>query len=288
MSAAMQYIYHSFPVAAALLYTIAAVQYVRLLNLQASSGRFLPRRYLNWGVWCHLLFFLFTVSGLYLNFPVGVSGRQVVTGFPFTLSLVSFIAVTVFLILDQRFKISVLGAFIAPIAVLFVVWSAFLFHYNRSVSPQPINGGLALVLHIVTAVAANSAFLLAFAVSAALIIHETILKRKTASPLRRILPSIVLLDRLNVFFLTVGFLLMLGSVAVGFFIAANDTTAITADDPRMVTTFATLGIYAVLLVARFRYDWRGRRLAWLSVAGFAMLVGSFVLLNLLGRGFHVF
>ena len=46
-------------------------------------------------------------------------------------------------------------------------------------------------------------------------------------------------------------------------------------DPKEWAALAAWVIYAVLIVARYRAGWGGRRAAWLGIAGFLVVVFTF-------------
>jgi ABC-type transport system involved in cytochrome c biogenesis permease subunit len=53
-----------------------------------------------------------------------------------------------------------------------------------------------------------------------------------------------------------------------------------------VWAFITWVVYASYLHARVTGGWRGRRAAWVALAGFATLLFNFVGINLFGSGLH--
>jgi len=77
-------------------------------------------------------------------------------------------------------------------------------------------------------------------------------------------------------------------VATGFLFAYTRGVSMLGFDPRLLWSTLTLSVYLVLVVANYVYGLRGRRAAWLSVAGFSTVVASFVSVNILGGSFHVF
>jgi cytochrome c-type biogenesis protein CcsB len=57
-------------------------------------------------------------------------------------------------------------------------------------------------------------------------------------------------------------------------------------DPKETWSLITWLIYAVFLHCRFMRGWRGRRAAWISVAGFASVVFTYIGVNFLLSGLH--
>ena len=103
------------------------------------------------------------------------------------------------------------------------------------------------------------------------------------------MPSLDLLDRINYRLITVGFsLLTLGMLTGGLWIFLDPKLKAAVHDPKILWTVSTWVLYAVLLNGRALVGLRGRKAALMSVAGFAMVVVTFVGVNLLGQGFHSF
>jgi len=203
-----------------------------------------------------------------------------------TLFLISCILVATFLIFRKRLQIEKLGAFVAPLAVLFFASSGILFHFEPSNSATAPRGYL-LWLHIATTVLGHVAFVFAFGVSLALILQESLIKRRQLFRLQKKLPALIVLDELNAKCLSLGFLLMLLGVLTGLFFASSQGLGLFTFDRRLFWSFFILGIYAALLFSRNFVGIKGRRAAWCSVAGFCAVIASFLSVFSVGGGFHV-
>ncbi len=92
------------------------------------------------------------------------------------------------------------------------------------------------------------------------------------------MPSLEKLDRVNYLSAAVGFpclalSLLAGKLFLGGLAPADVTWWL---DPTVLVAVAGLLVYTVLFVARGFLGWHGRRIAWLSVVGFVVAVGGFV------------
>jgi len=239
-----------------------------------TSGRsmsLLPRKILLCGLGFHVAAIILQGNGI--------------PSFPFTLSLISCLVVGIYLALEQRLRIESLGLFVAPLALLFAVGSAILFHQTRSGVQSP-EQNILLWLHIAAVVVGHAAFVFAFGVSVALIVQETLIKEKRFTRLQQLLPSLKVLDDLNGRMLQGGFLFMAVGVSLGVLFGFVHKIEFWGFDTRIFWSLLTLIIYALLLTARSINGLRGRRAAWLSVLGFSTVVASFFGLEI-GEGFHV-
>jgi ABC-type uncharacterized transport system permease subunit len=109
---------------------------------------------------------------------------------------------------------------------------------------------------------------LAAALAALYLWQERELKRRSSTVLRFRAPSLVTLESL--FARTVAFslpVLTLG-MAVGFARLRHGSEL----DPLIVLTVLTWALYGAFLLLRYGAGWRGRRAAYATLAGFALVV----------------
>jgi ABC-type uncharacterized transport system permease subunit len=285
---------HLFPIIAVLSYCVATWAYIRgLIDAEQSISTYkLGRSSLVVGFTCHVLFILFEFLGL--NSGVQLENdifelQNIISklNFPFSLSLLSMMLIGLFLFLENRMRISVLGGFLAPLGVLFMVFSGVLFHINRETNIVSGHGVL-LWFHVGCAVLANVFLVFAFVVSVIVIIQESQLKKKQISNLHTRMPSLQELDRFSSLLITTGFLLMTIGVSTGFVFAYLSNVSFFQFDSRVIWSLLTFIIYAFLVLVRVNHGWRGRRAAWLAVLGFSTLVASFIGVNIVGQTFHVY
>ncbi len=279
---------HIVPIAMMLLYSAAMILYtVNLFSTfsvgDSRSDSFrLPRNTLVAGFVLHAacLGFLFMRS---LRPEPSIGS---VPSLPDSLGLISLLLVASFLLIERRIRVSVLGVVVAPLALGLLTLSGVLFHLERPGTAELESNAL-LWFHIGLTIIGHVAFVFAFAVSLALIVQEALLKRKRFYPIQRRLPSLATLDYLNSRFLAFGFVCMLVGVGTGFVVAMVEGVPFLDGGARVFWSAVTLMMYAVLVAARLLRGLRGSRAAWLSVAGFATVVASFISLAFLGGGFHV-
>lgn len=143
-----------------------------------------------------------------------------------------------------------------------------------------------LITHIATVTTAYALFLLAFVVSLALIKQEAHLKQKRLNSWTFKLPSLKVLDKVNLRFLTIGFVCMACGVASGYVYGIKKGINFLDFNSQLFGASLTLLIYAVLLLAVFFKGYRGSRAAWISVFGFTAALVLFWGVNFLGGSFH--
>jgi len=130
-------------------------------------------------------------------------------------------------------------------------------------------------VHIAVALAGLAVFGVATAVAGVYLAVERMLKGKRFGPVFRRVPSLELLDDLNRRLVVWGFIALSLTLLTGAWVQARlrpDTRWSPAELAVVVAWMA----FGVVLQLRILAGWRGRRVALLTMAGFGVLVVSFV------------
>ena len=142
-----------------------------------------------------------------------------------------------------------------------------------------------MALHIGFALSGYAAFLIAGASGVAYLYQERQLKRKNPAFLRRPVSSLETLDRVNLWALWSGFLLLTLGALDGLQLARG---RMVLTDPKALWTLATWSAYAGLLAVRTTAFSRGPKVAALSVLCLMLVGFTFVGVNALLRTQHPF
>jgi HemX protein len=195
------------------------------------------------------------------------------------LSLLAWLLGICFLALNRRFRLPILGAFVAPL-VLIVTLPVLLWPSPERPLPAGLHSGL-LHLHIVAAFLGYALFALAFGVGLCYLVQERQMKGPNRpSQLWSRLPSLAVLDRINRTLVRLGFALLTFTLISGAFFARGAWGGAWTWEPKEVITLLAWLLYGGLIQARALAGWQGRRAAVLSLIGFGLLMGSFVGLTL--------
>lgn len=192
-------------------------------------------------------------------------------GFPWdtwagSLNLFVWLVVGAYLIWGCKPRFRLLGLVVMPLAVLLLAISYAAGGVDASGESR--YSTLFLVLHVGLVLAGFAGFTLAAALSVLYLWQERALKHRSSTLLRLRAPSLVTLDSLAA--RTVAFalpVLTLG-IAAGLARIRNGSDL----DPLIVLTLITWGVYGAFLFLRFAVGWRGRRTAYLTLAGFVLVV----------------
>jgi cytochrome c-type biogenesis protein CcsB len=201
-----------------------------------------------------------------------------------SLSLFAWVFVVTYLILQIRLQLRILGSFVSPLAVVFMLSSSLL-PSQIMLKSEFIKSGWVIV-HVASIFLANALFTLAFSVGVMYLLQERHIKKKNFGFLYERLPSLERLDSIAHYCIMSGFPLMTAGLITGFAYAAIVWHSPWNWDPKEILSLVTWIIYAVLVHERLAVGWRGRRAAWLSILGFSAILLTFVGASLLLSSHH--
>ncbi|MGQ0504281.1 MAG: cytochrome C assembly family protein [Myxococcaceae bacterium] len=188
-------------------------------------------------------------------------------------SVVAFLLLAIFLVMDLTYRAPVLGAFLTPMAVTVVTAGLFM-HDPEDPLPLSLRQPL-LPVHISIALLGMAAFAVAAAVGVMYLLLERQMKGKKFGVLFSRLPPLQFLDELNRRLVVWGFIALSVTLVTGVFFASGGSGLFWRWGSREVATLVAWGLFAVLLNFRFFAGWQGKRAAVLTMAGFGLLLISF-------------
>jgi len=198
------------------------------------------------------------------------SGHVPVHNLHQTLSAFGWAVVGVFLALQTKYHLMVLGALVAPLATLAVVIASML--PRPPVELAPLFKGLWRSLHLGTLIVGNAAFAIACFAGILYLIQERAIKDKKPGFFFRRLPSLKLLDSVGYASLIVGFPMLTFGVITGVIYAQMVRGRFWSWAPGEILGAVTWLVYAALLHERLAVGWQGRRAAIMTIVGFAILL----------------
>ncbi len=228
----------------------------------------------------------------FINHSVSIVYRYIEAGhLPITspheaASFFAWAIVFLFFLMEFRYKIGLLGAFIMPV-VFFLMFASSLL--SREIHPlHPTLQSYWLGIHTLFAFLSNAAFALACVTGIMYLVQEHYLKTKHLGDLFERLPDIQTLDYLNYRLISIGFPALVLAMITGSLWANSAWGSYWRWDPREVMALITMFIYAIILHARLLAGWRGKRAALLSILGFTVLLLAFFGVKILQKGMHIF
>ncbi|HBD09821.1 MAG TPA: c-type cytochrome biogenesis protein CcsB [Syntrophobacteraceae bacterium] len=212
------------------------------------------------------------------------AGHLAVTTSQEALSFFAWMLVATYLLVQLRLNLRILGSFVSPLAVIFMLASSVM---PASIVPRSgIFQSAWVVLHVTALFVANAVFALAFSAGVMYLLQERQIKQKHFGFLYRRLPSLERLDVINSACLMVGFPLMTLGLLAGLAYANMILQSAWLRDPKVISALVTWCIYAMSVHQRLAIGWRGRRAAWLAILGFSAILVTFLGVNLLLKSYH--
>jgi len=249
------------------LYLVAGVGFVAHLLV----GRDGPRRAAMTALWI-----AFAAHTIGVALRTAALGNAMLNSFHDQLSLLAWLIVGVYLGVQLRYHLAVLGALVCPLAFLLTLSSYIVFSGAQAL-PEELQTAW-LPAHVAPAFLGYAMFAVASCVSLVYLLQERQVKSKRRGLFRR-LPSLETLDDLNYRCVAWGFALFTIGIVTGSLLAKAMWGTFWSWEPVQILSVLAWLLYAVLLQTR-SVGWRGRRAATLTIVGFALLVVSFLSLNL--------
>jgi cytochrome c-type biogenesis protein CcsB len=228
----------------------------------------------------------FVFLTLFVGYEYYALGVAPVLTLKSSLSFFAWTILLVYVLFHLKFRLMVLGSFVAPVAACLLILSSTL--PTAEVAVKPIFRSLWLPVHIGTAFIGNGFFAVTFVAGIMYLIQESQIKKKHLGSLYSRLPSLETLDSINHFALICGFTFMTAGMITGAIYAQHALGSYWRWDPKEVCALMAWVFYAILLHERLAVGWRGRRAALFSVFGFLVLVLAFVGANLWLSDYHSF
>lgn len=224
----------------------------------------------------------FALHSLDLVLEVVRAGVLPVATFAGGFSFFAWLLVGVYLAVQASMSLAVVGVLVSPLAFL-AAMADLLVRGDDVAVPEALRSPW-LTVHVTLALLGNAVFALAFAVSAAFILQQNLLKSKKGGAIVHRLPAIQTLDRMSLVFLLWGFPLLTLGIVTGGFWSMSATGQFWSGEPREILAVLTWLLYAGLLQLRLLGGLHGRKAAGWTIGAFALLLASYLLVNLLQIG----
>lgn len=212
------------------------------------------------------------------------SGHTPLVNLHESLSFLAWCIVGAYLLIQMKYKIKALGAFVTPLALIAISASSF---QPRDILPlPPALKSYWLPIHATICIASYAFFAMAFALAVMYLIQERQIKGKHLGAVFKRLPSLESIDVMNGKCLTLGFPLLTMGIVTGSIWAEKAWGSYWSWDPKETWSLITWLFYAALIHQRLTVGWRGKRAAIMVIIAFAILIFTFLGVSLLLPGEH--
>lgn len=215
-------------------------------------------------------------------------GHYPLFGLRETLSFLAWTLVISYLLTLSRYRATALGSFIMPLVALLTFIATVI--SNKAASPGTVTDSGAAWLfpvHTTMLLFAYACFFVVFIASIMYLVQERELKLKTFGAFFHRLPSLSTVNEIASHAAGIGLTLLTLGIATGMIWSSSRDGRLWHNDPKEIFAALTWLLYLLLILYRASSGWRGRRAAWMGVAGFALVLCTFFGTRLMGT-YHVF
>ena len=193
----------------------------------------------------------------------------------------------IYLVLEYRTKQRSLGIFPCLIAFLAMAYASFSTNVDAKIQPLlPALKSNWLIAHVVTCFIGYAAFAVAAGLSLLYLAKGKAMGSSNTGPASGFVPEPRQLDELNHQMVLFGFLWLSVGIITGSVWANSAWGTYWSWDPKETWSLITWLVYAAVLHARTMQGWRGNRVAWMSLLGFACVIFTYFGVNFLLTGLH--
>jgi len=201
-----------------------------------------------------------------------------------SLSLAALAFGGMFLFVQYKFHLKMLGLFAA--IVLSGTMLAVMILPDTQVVPNEILKGFWFYCHILLVFTGDAALGLACGAGILYLLQEKGIKAKSPGFFFKRLPSLDFLDMVSHACIVTGFFLLTFGLITGFVYAKAIWGRFWSWDFKEVFSLGAWLVYAVLLHLRLYSGWRGRKSAIMTIIGFAVIIFTFLGVNMFLGGHH--
>ncbi len=195
--------------------------------------------------------------------------------------------VLLYLIIEWRIKSRSLGAFVIPFAFFSMAYASFSPHVNSRIQPLiPALQSNWLISHVITCFLGYAAFAIACGLGFMYLL-KGLKGGERPRPFLGFLPGREILDELSYQSVVIGFIFLSLGIITGSVWAYSAWGSYWSWDPKETWSLITWLIYAAMLHSRFVRGWRGKRMAIMSIIGFASVLFTYFGVNYL-PGLHCY
>ena len=229
---------------------------------------------------------LLVAGALAHTFVIGMQTMEVghvpVAGATSAISTFVWLLALAYLYTEMTTDERAMGVFILPLLVALQAIPAF----KPSVEdPAPVLRGWLFGFHVSSLLFAYASFALACVIGITYVLLFKEIKAKHLGFFYARLPSLQVLDRMNHVAIVIGWIFLTIGIVVGVVWAGQARVyaavdprvqAMSLGDPKILVAFVCWAVYSFELFAARRIGWGGRRTAYLSAVGFAIVLLNFV------------
>lgn len=195
----------------------------------------------------------------------------------------------IYLFYERRYHTRALGGFVMLVitaAVMFLLWYAFERNAHEIEPLVPALQSYWMKIHVPTNFIGYGAFAIATMIAVAYLLVSWRAEKNPDSEFVKAMPSLDAMDDLMHKSIALGFAFFTVATILGAFWAAEAWGGYWTWDPKETWSLILWLNYAAWLHMRFTKGWHGRPMAWWAIAGFFVMLFTFLGVNIFLSGLH--
>ncbi len=201
-------------------------------------------------------------------------------------SVLAFSVIVLYLLIELRIGVRTTGFFIIGIVFAFQLISSAVVEPPRGFSDllrEPI-----FMVHVSTALLGYSGMAISAVYGVLYLMLFYDIKKQRFGLIYKQLPSLEVMASFTHRSATLGLAFLTVAMVFGLLLLWRVYGAYWSWDPKLMITFIAWLIYSLAVGASRFWGWSAKRIAFTSIAGFAVILFSLVVVNLVFTGFHAF
>jgi ABC-type uncharacterized transport system permease subunit len=255
------------------------------VSIMAGIGFFTERRRATTAA--SLLAMVTSVGHLAFLMYIGINERKIpFTSFFEAMSVISLFLVLIYLVLQMALKLNSIGFFVFPLVFAFQTISTFgprVMYLGEEFVRSPL-----FWFHTLSTLAGYAAFGYSMILG---IMHLRLFRELKTKKLKKMydrLPPLDLLEKMNSVALIGGFVFLTVGIILGSALAITAWGNLPLSDPKVLFAVLLWVLYVFGLIAQRVFRWGGKRMSYLSVVGFLVLIVAMLAVRLIENTFHQF
>ena len=205
------------------------------------------------------------------------------------MAFVAWSIIVGYLILEFKYGIKAIGAFVVSIGFLAMGAASLLpYRYQTAEPLVPALNSYWIYIHVSVTLASYAAFAMAAGLGVMYLLKERAERKGTISSVTSTFPSLETIDELGYKAITIGFPLLAFGIILGAMWANYAWGGYWSWDPKETWSLIVWLIYGAYIHARMTRGWEGHRAAIYAIFGFLMVIFCFWGVNFLLSGLHAY
>ena len=216
------------------------------------------------------------------SYDLGI-GHAPLANFYESLIFFAWAVMLLYLIIEWRTRSRSLGVFVIPVAFLLLAFASISPGVSDGIQPLiPALQSNWLTVHVLTCFLGYASFAVAFALGIMYLLKGRARDGgKEEGTFLHLIPAPDAIEELLYQGVVLGFVLLSLGIMTGSVWAHYAWGSYWSWDPKETWSLITWIVYAVMLHARSVRGWRGRRMAWMALVGFASVLFTYLGVNYL-------